>query len=102
MLSPPGMMRPSHRASSWAVRTSMTETCSLSRSAALRTRLMCSMKPPWRARTPMVRRIMARGGGFLPGGFGAKMWQGECKKGRKGVKRTQITREHAGAGQSMR
>ena len=58
VLSPPGMMRASQRASSSGVRTSMASMAvgkaSASWAAALRTRATCSAKPPWRARTPTV------------------------------------------------
>lgn len=67
VLSPPGMMRASQRANSSSLRTSMaskvmSEVVALPAArmvlAALRTRLRCSAKPPWRARTPTVRLIM--------------------------------------------
>lgn len=64
VLSPPGMIKASHRASSSAVRTSMASkevsdlVCEKTVLAALRSRLRCSMKPPWRAKTPTVTAII--------------------------------------------
>lgn len=65
VLSPPGMIRASHRVSSSLVRTSMASKAAASAAlwektmlAALRSRVRCSMKPPWRAKTPTVRAII--------------------------------------------
>lgn len=73
VLSPPGIIKPSHCSSSAGVRTSIKDhLASVATSSfvdwkfltASRRRLRCSRKAPWRARTPTVMfMLMAVKGG---------------------------------------